>query len=121
MKWRARGTDVAEDRSFSDVVQDIIRNVQEIVRSEVRLAKAEIGEEAVKAKSSAVLLGAGAVTATYAIFFLLLMIVYGLALVMPTWAAALISRSGISYYRRLHAQGGRKAVQTNPPYSRTYG
>ena len=40
----------AEDRSFSDVVQDILRNVQEIVRSEVRLAKTEIREEAVKAK-----------------------------------------------------------------------
>jgi hypothetical protein len=36
----------AEDPSFSDVVQDILRNVKEIVRSEMRLAKAEIGEEA---------------------------------------------------------------------------
>jgi uncharacterized membrane protein YqjE len=41
------------DRSLSDVLQDILRNVQEMVRSEVRLAKTEIREEAVKAKSSA--------------------------------------------------------------------
>ena len=118
---QGRGTDVAEDRSFSDVVQDILRNVQDIVRSEVRLAKVEIGEEAVRAKSSAVLLGVGAVTATYAIFFLLLMIVYGLGLVMPTLGCCTHSRSDISYYRRLHAQGGRKAFPSNPPYSRTYG
>jgi uncharacterized membrane protein YqjE len=80
----------AEDRSLSDVLQDVIRNVQEIVRSEVRLAKAEIREEAAKTKSATLLLGAGAVTAIFAILFLLLMIVLALALVMPSWAAALI-------------------------------
>jgi uncharacterized membrane protein YqjE len=80
----------AEDRSLSDVLQDVIRNVQEIVRSEVRLAKAEIREEAAKTKSATLLLGAGAVTAIFAILFLLLMIVHALALVMPSWAAALI-------------------------------
>lgn len=78
------------DRSLSDVFQDIIRNVQEIVRSEVRLAKAEIREEAARAKSPTLLLGAGVVTAIFAMLFLLLMIVYALALVMPSWAAALI-------------------------------
>jgi hypothetical protein len=39
---------MAGDRSFSEVVQDIIGNVQEIVRSEVRLAT-EMREEAAKA------------------------------------------------------------------------
>jgi uncharacterized membrane protein YqjE len=78
------------DRSLSDILQDTIRNVQEIVRSEVRLAKTELREEAVKAKSSAMLLGVGAVTAIFAAMFLLLTAVYALALVMPSWAAALI-------------------------------
>jgi len=77
----------AEDRSISDVLQDILRNVQEILRSEVRLAKTEIREEAAKTKSSAVLLGTGAVTAIFALLFLLLMIVYMLGLVMPSWIA----------------------------------
>ena len=71
------------DRSFSEVLQDIVRNVQEIVRSEVRLAKTEIREEAAKAKSSTLLLGAGALIAVFAMFFLLLAIVHALALVMP--------------------------------------
>ena len=43
----------AEDRSLSEVLQDIIRNLQDIVRSEVRLARKEIGEEADKAKFAA--------------------------------------------------------------------
>jgi len=80
----------AEDRSLTNLFQDIVRNVQEIMRSEVRLAKAEVREEAAKAKSSAILLGAGAASAGFAVLFLLLMIVYALTLVMPNWAAALI-------------------------------
>jgi hypothetical protein len=77
------------DRSFADVLQDIVRNIQEIVRSEVRLAKAEISEEARKAKPAGVFLAAGAVFGLCAIVFGLLAAVYGLALVMPNWAAAL--------------------------------
>jgi uncharacterized membrane protein YqjE len=84
------------ERSFSDVLQDIVRNVQEIVRSEVRLAKTEIREEAVKAKSSVAMLGAGAVAAIFAVLFLLLTIVYALALVVPSWAAALIVGAGLA-------------------------
>ena len=42
----------ANERSFADVFQDIVRNIQEIVRSEVRLAKTEIRDEAAKAKSA---------------------------------------------------------------------
>ena len=80
----------AGDRSLSDVFQDIIRNVQEIVRSEVRLAKTEVREEAARAKSPTLLFGAGVVTAIFAMLFLLLMIVYALGLVMPSWEAALI-------------------------------
>jgi len=78
------------ERSFSDVLQDIVHNVQDLVRSEIRLAKTELREEAVKAKASALAIGAGAVTSVFAILFLLLAIFAGLALFMPYWAAALI-------------------------------
>jgi uncharacterized membrane protein YqjE len=80
----------AGNRTLSDVLQDIVRNVQDIVRSEVRLAKTEFREEAVKAKDSGLLLAAGAVSGIFAVLFLLLAIVYALALVIPSWAAALL-------------------------------
>jgi hypothetical protein len=84
----------AGDRALSEVLKDIIRDVQEIVRSEVRLAKTavrtEIREEAVKSRPSALLLGTGTVAAILSTAFLLLTTVYALALVMPSWAAALI-------------------------------
>ena len=110
----------AQDRSFSDVVQDILHNVQEIVRSEVRLAKAEIGEEAAKAKSSAVLLGAGGVAAIYAVLFLLLMIVHALCFVMPNWAAALIVGVALAVGATLMLSAGVKRFkQLHPTPERT--
>ena len=50
------------DRSFADVLRDIGQNIQEILRSEVRLAKAEISEEARKAKPAGVWIAIGAVS-----------------------------------------------------------
>ena len=35
-----------QERAVSDVLQDILRNLQEIVRSEVRLARAGIRDDA---------------------------------------------------------------------------
>ena len=78
------------DRPLSTVLQDIIQNIQDIVRSEVRLAKSEIRDELSKAKAAGLLLGTGALCGTFAMLFLLFTIVYALAMVMPQWAAALI-------------------------------
>jgi uncharacterized protein (DUF2062 family) len=78
------------DRSISEVLQDAFRNLQAIVRSEVQLAKAELREEIVKAKSAALGLAVGAASGLFCLLFLLLAIMYALALVVPTWAAALI-------------------------------
>ena len=110
----------AGDRSLSDVLQDIIRNVQEIVRSEVRLAKTEIREEAAKARSSMLLLAAGAVTAIFAIVFLLLTIVYALTLVTPGWAAALIVGTVLAVVASVMLTAGvRRFKQIHPTPERT--
>lgn len=82
------------DRPISTVLSDIVGNVQQIVRAEVRLAKAEVREEAGKAKRGLVLLGAGAVGFMFAGGFLLLGAVYALATVWPAWAAALVVAVG---------------------------
>jgi len=78
------------DRSAGDVLKDIVGNVQEIIRSEVRLAKVETTEEITKAKSAAIILGAGGVFGLFATGFVLLAAVYALSLVVASWMAALI-------------------------------
>jgi len=86
----------AEGRSLSDVFQNIVRNVQEIVRSEIRLAKTEVREEILEAKSATLLLATGIGACIFAILFLLLSLVYGLATVIPSWAAALAVGVGLA-------------------------
>ncbi len=77
-------------RSFSDVLQDIIANIQEIVRYEVRLAKVEIREEAVAVKTPVILLAAGLTLGMFSMLFLLLTAFHALSMFVPNWEAALI-------------------------------
>lgn len=77
------------DRSIASMVSDIIGDVQQIVRAEVRLARAEIREELGKARRGVMFLAAGAVVVMMAVGVGLLAAVYALALVWPPWAAAL--------------------------------
>ena len=64
--------------------------MQEIFRSEVRLAKVEIREEATQAVSSAVWVIAGLIGALSAWIFLLWTTAYALGTTMPMWAATLV-------------------------------
>jgi Putative Actinobacterial Holin-X, holin superfamily III len=80
---------VASERSISAVLQDILRNVQEIIRAEVKLAKAEVGAEARKALASAVWVIVGSVCAALAVTFALWTIAYAVGLIWPMWAATL--------------------------------
>lgn len=78
------------DRPISAVLSDIMGNVQDIVRSEARLAKAEVTQELRKSASACVLTGAGLVMLAFSGLFVLVAVVAALSLVMPIWAAALI-------------------------------
>lgn len=78
------------DRSAGEIVKDIVASAQDIIRSEVRLAKAEIREESRKAMQAGMAFGAGAVMALFGVGFLLATVTALLALVMPWWAASLI-------------------------------
>jgi uncharacterized membrane protein YqjE len=110
----------AEDRSFSDLFQSIVSNVQEIVRAEVRLAKTELREEALKAKVSGAILGAGALAAVFAAFFLLFAGYHALALILPAWAAALVTGAALAVIAGVALAGGMKRLrQVHPAPERT--
>jgi uncharacterized membrane protein YqjE len=100
-----------DSRSFAGVIQDIIQNVQDIVRSEVRLAKAEITNESKKAARAGAVLAAGAVLGLYALGFLLLAAVYGLSLALPAWAAALIVGAVIAVIAAIMIIAGRARMK----------
>jgi len=79
-----------EQRTFADVIKDIIADVQALIRSEVRLAKAEVREELGKAVAAGTMLVVGGVLGLFALGFVLLTIMFALENVVANWAAALI-------------------------------
>jgi uncharacterized membrane protein YqjE len=99
-------------RSIADVLQDIVGNLQGIVRAEVRLAKTEVKEEASKAGRAAAMLGAGVVAAIYTVGLLLLTILFALAAAMPLWLAALILFVLLAATSAILLSIGKKRFQT---------
>jgi uncharacterized membrane protein YqjE len=78
------------ERSAGDIIKDIVANAQGIIRSEVKLAKTELREEANKAIGAGIVLGAGAIVGLYALGFLLAAAAAALSLVVAWWLAVLI-------------------------------
>ena len=85
----------AGNRSIPEILQDVLTNFQDIVRAEMRLAKAELTEELSTARSGGILVGVGAVAAIFSTLFALLACVYALGRVMPNWAAALVVAAAV--------------------------
>ena len=99
-------------RSIPEILQDALANIQDIVRGEVRLAKAELGEDLTRARAGAVLIGVGAVAAIFSTLFLLLSCVYALSLLMPNWAAALIVAAAVGVTSAVTLSLGVQRIKT---------
>ncbi len=76
-------------RTPVEIVKDIVGNIQEIIRSEIRLGRAELGEKAAHVRTSAIVLGAGAVIALYGLAFLLVCVYNALNYVIAPWLSSL--------------------------------
>ena len=111
---------MAEERPVSDVFQDIVRNLQEMVRSEIRLARVEIRGEVKQAVSSGAWIAAGGVAAMSAWIFLLWALAYALATRMSMWAATLIVALMLTAAAAALVMSGiRKAARIHPIPERT--
>jgi uncharacterized membrane protein YqjE len=77
-------------RSIGDVLKDIGSGIQDIMRSEIQLAKIELADSARRVRSSSILLAGSGLLGIYAIGFVLLAALFALEIVLPAWLAALI-------------------------------
>ena len=100
-----------KERTVPEVLQNIGANIQEIVRSEFRLAKTEVEEAATKAKGAAVSLGIGAVLTFYALGFILLAAVSALSIVIAFWMAALVVGIVLAVLGSTFMSSGRKKLK----------
>jgi hypothetical protein len=104
----------------SDVLQDILQNVQDLIRSEFRLAKAEVAQDSKQAALSAIWLAAAAVCAVTAWGFVLWTAAFALSQVVPLWLATLIVAAGTAISAAvLFAVGRRKFQRLQPTPDRT--
>jgi len=102
-------------RTVTDVLQDIVGNVQEIIRAEFRLAKAETKEKVRKASRPATMLGVGAAIGMYGLGFVLLAVVYALSQVVAAWLAALIVGVALAIMAAILVSTGKKALKRISP------
>jgi hypothetical protein len=75
------------ERSISAVLTDIVRNIQEIVRFEIRLAESQVRGQVRAARASSSLILTGVLAGAFSVFFLLLAAFITLSRVMAAWTA----------------------------------
>lgn len=78
------------DKPISDLVRDLVGQVSRLIRHEIQLARAEVGEKASQAESGITMLAFALVLGLGAVVILLFGAVDALSMKMAPWLAALI-------------------------------
>jgi uncharacterized membrane protein YqjE len=78
------------EASLGQLVSQVSQQIPELVRSEIRLAQAELAEKGKQAGVGAGMFGAAGLLALYGLGALFATAILALALLMPAWAAALV-------------------------------
>ena len=104
------------DPTLGAIVHDLTTQVPELIRSEMRLAQAEVAEKGKRAGIGIGMFSAAGLLAFFGVAALLTTIVLALDLMMPAWLAALIvtvvlfAGAGV-----LALQGRNKVQEATPP------
>lgn len=98
------------------LVADLSREVSELVRAELRLARAEMTEKGKRSGLGLGLFGTAGALAWYAGGVLVAAAVLALDLVLPAWAACLVVAGALlAVGGVIGAVGGREVSQATPP------
>jgi hypothetical protein len=117
--WRPRSgggdADDLRERPLGDLVGELLRDAQGLLREEVRLAKAEARAEVKRAGKGAAAVGAGGAVLYAALLFLGATLALAGATFLPAWLAALIVTViyGVAGWAALGY--GRKALERARP------
>jgi uncharacterized membrane protein YqjE len=108
-------TSSSSDVSTSELISRLTQQSTDLIRSELRLAQAEMTEKAKHAGVGAGLFGGAGVVALYGGGALVATIILALALVMPAWLAALIVTVVLFAVAGVVALMGKKQVSQATP------
>ena len=98
--------------SVAHILGDIVGNVQEITRSEIRLVKTELREEAGRAIAAAGITSIGLLLTFYGVGLVLVAAFVALTLAMPAWTAAIVLAVPVGAIGALLIQTGVKRLRT---------
>jgi len=99
------------EHGVGDLVKELSSQVSTLVRQEVELAKAEVGEKGKKAGAGAGMFGAAGAAALLMLGSLTACLILALDMAMPAWAAALIVTALWVAVAGVLALQGRKKMQ----------
>lgn len=99
------------DRPTGELLRELSQQTTDLVRQEIDLAKAEIGEKGKRAGLGAGMFGGAGLFGVFAFAALTTAIVAALQLAMPVWVAALIVAVVYGIAAAVLAQRGRQKVQ----------
>jgi Putative Actinobacterial Holin-X, holin superfamily III len=108
------------NESTRAILQDVLRDVANILHAEVRLARAEVKEDLRTAGRAGGLFGAAALCGVLAAASLTACLIAGLSLIMPIWLAALLAALFLACMSAAFYAGGRdRTKQMKPPFEET--
>lgn len=106
----------ASTASAGELVSRVSEQVSQLVRDELRLARAELTEKGKKAGRAGGLYGGAGLIALYGVAAFVAAAILGLAGPVPDWAAALIVGAVLFVIAGVAAAlGRREAAQASPP------
>jgi len=108
-------TNSANDTSTAELVTRLTQQSTELIRSEIRLAQAEMTEKAKHAGLGAGLFGGAGLVALYGVGALVAAVVLALSLVLPAWLGALIVAVVLLAIAGVVALMGKKQVTQATP------
>lgn len=103
------------EASLGQLVSSVSQQIPDLIRSELRLAQAEMAEKGKRAGLGIGMFGAAGLLALYGVGALLATAILLLALVLPAWAAALIVTGVLFAAAGVAAVLGRSQVQHATP------
>jgi uncharacterized membrane protein YqjE len=105
----------SHEASTSELVSRLTQQSTELIRSELRLAQAEMTEKAKHAGVGAGLFGGAGLVALYGVGALIATIILALALLIPAWLSALIVTVVLFAIAGVVALMGKKQVSQATP------
>jgi len=104
-------------RSVAEVLGDVLRHLQEILRSEIRLVYVQARAELRTFGSAGALIVAGVLGGFLSVFFLLFAVVAALSLVIKLWVAALLVAIGMAVVCAVLLRSGAHLIRSRADLS----